>query len=195
MSGWDACTQDPHWLFRQIECHPASVAATQDGLLVLTILVAIGVPACVEYIRHRRRRNGSIAYAVALIIPTIQVQGDISRVRHYIDRLQKIGDDVPALLDVAPKLLLSVPNELASALPELHQFDNYAVQAIRSAIIAVQGSNAIAAKIMQALTEKPEGFKYARANMIALAISALDHVKEQLDRTIGELGKRDKSTT
>jgi hypothetical protein len=178
---------EPNSALRWIECHPAFVAATQDGLLILTILVAIGVPTCVEFLRHRQRRAGSIAYAVALIVPIIQVRGDISRVRHYIGNFQNMRDDVSALLNIAPNMLLVVPAELARAMWELHHFDNYAVQAIRSAAIAIQGYNAIIDKIMEALTEKPGGFDQAREKFIASATAALDHVEEQLDRTIGQL--------
>lgn len=177
---------EPNSALRWIECHPAFVAATQDGLLILTILVAIGVPTCVEYLRRRQRRAGSIAYAVALIVPIIQVQGDISRVRHYIGSFQNTRDDVSALQDIAPKMLLVVPAELARAVPQLHQFDYYAVQAVRSAVIAIQGYNAIIDKIMEALAEKRGGFDQGRQKFIALAAAALDRVEEQLDRTIGQ---------
>lgn len=63
MSGWDACTMEPNAALRWIECHPAFMAATQDLLLVLTILAAIAVPAYAEYLRRKEKRADSQAYA------------------------------------------------------------------------------------------------------------------------------------
>jgi hypothetical protein len=41
MSGWDACTQDPHWIVRTIECHPSTMMAVQAMAMFGAIAAAI----------------------------------------------------------------------------------------------------------------------------------------------------------
>jgi hypothetical protein len=65
--GWDACTQDPNWIIRQIECHPGSASWVQAVFSVVAIVAAVwlarqdGRRRQMDEAADRRRRASTLA--------------------------------------------------------------------------------------------------------------------------------------
>lgn len=185
MSAWDACTMEPNSAFRWIECHPAFMAATQDVLLILTILVAIGVPAYAEYLRRKEKRDASQAYAASLFAPLTRASFDIPRVRRAIAAFKHepaLSPNLPGILD---SINVRIPSELDYAMPRLHQFDNEFVRSIRSSIMALQSYNIVLMQAQDAAIDAPEQFDATRGKIVALVEATLEQVQDQLKRTLG----------
>ena len=160
---------EPNAALRWIECHPAFMAATQDALLVLTILAAIGVPAYTEYLRRREKRANSQAYAASLFAPTTQASFDIPRVRRAIAAFEQRPALNPGTPDALRVMKLRLPPELDRAMPELHRFDNKIVRPIRSSIMAIQSYNTMIGQALDAAEDSPEHFEQTRAKITDLA--------------------------
>lgn len=183
--GWDACTMEPNTALRWIECHPAFMAATQDVVLVLTIFVAVGIPACTEYQRRKEKRADSQAYAASLLAPATQAMFDIPRVRHAIAAFEQRPPLNPGLPDALRVMKMQLPPELDRAMPELYRFDNDVVRSTRSSIMAIQSYNTMIGQALDAAVDNPEQFEQTRAKITDFAKKTLDVVEEQLKRTVG----------
>lgn len=184
-TGWNACVLEPNAALRWIECHPASMAATQDFLLVLTIAAAIAIPAYTEYVRRKQKRADSQAYAASLFAPATQASFDIPRVRRSIVNFQNQSPLSPEMPGAIQAMKIRLPPELAGAMPELHRFDNDVVRPIRSAIMAIQSFNTVIGQALDAAVDSPEHFEVAREKITGLIEETLDHVEAQLRRTVG----------
>jgi hypothetical protein len=88
VSSWDACTQDPHWLFRQIECHPATASWVQAILIVATIIVTAAVAQwSIQNERQRARQDRQARAAVLalrLLPPIMELRIDCNSIDAFM---------------------------------------------------------------------------------------------------------------
>ena len=82
--GWDACTQDPNWIIRQIECHPGSASWVQAIFSVVAIVAAVwlaradGRRRTVEEAQDRRRRAETLA--LRLLPYVVRLQNSLQQI-------------------------------------------------------------------------------------------------------------------
>ena len=82
--GWDACTQDPTWIIRQIECHPGSASWVQAIFSVVAIVAAVWLARAdgrrrqVDEAADRRRRASTLA--LRLIPYVVRLQNSLQQI-------------------------------------------------------------------------------------------------------------------
>lgn len=90
MLGWDACTQDPHWLVRQIECHPGSAGWAQafGTLVAIGFAYWLGRKQMLETRRIDDERRTAKAKALALLFAPhlADVILELRRIQDVINR-------------------------------------------------------------------------------------------------------------
>jgi hypothetical protein len=142
---WNACMHDQSASIRWIECHPATVSALQDILLLITIIVAIAIPLITEararQLRRTERRSSSEAFAAGLLAPTSQMTRDFARVLHQINVFEGTHQNNPGIPDLLRQARVIVPPQIYSAMERMHEFDNEVVGRLRTAFTGVIGYN------------------------------------------------------
>jgi hypothetical protein len=83
--GWDACTQDPNWIIRQIECHPGSASWVQAIFSVVAIVAAVWLARAdgrrrrVDEAADRKRRASTLA--LRLIPYVVRLQNSLQQIQ------------------------------------------------------------------------------------------------------------------
>jgi hypothetical protein len=186
MAVWDACTQEPSPWLRWIECHPATLAATQDALLLATVTVAIAIPilsaSCERQRRRRERREASVSFAAGLIGPASVVSMDAARARAVVRGFETGALRLPDDLQAAK---VEIPGYLEHAMLKMYEFDNDVVAPTRSFISFAISYNAFIEQMRVLSQYNRADFEARRDGLVPDLARRLEALRQELSRAIG----------
>ncbi len=189
MIGWSACTMEPNIILRWIECHPASVMTIQAIATFLAIVAAIAVPLCMAESDRRRRAEekcaSSEAFVVSLLAPASHVLIDTARVRVMVTKLEETEIGSPQVLTTLRAIRVVIPDELSTAMTQMHLLDNNVVGRMRTAITHIQSFNVVVDQLVAATSYDVSKFEIARADAIPMLKKNISDLRERLEDLVG----------
>lgn len=117
---WNACTQEPAWWLRWIECHPST---SQTVFSVVAIVGAAVIPTALYLAQRRARKlerlekSGSLA--TGLIGAIWLLETEIDRVERELARYRDDPPSTDAWNAWFGDLILNIPQPLTAALPQM----------------------------------------------------------------------------
>lgn len=115
---WDACTLEPFFLLRWIECHPSLAGYIQAIGTVLAVGVAMAAPAIESYFARRQAakdlRARTLGFIEMLATPITDVGVDATRARAKWLAWKHGVPQAHLWTDLLNEMLVKIPPELMS---------------------------------------------------------------------------------